>query len=92
MLENLCLACFLCNRNKGSDIASYTATGALTPFFHPRQQKWHEHLVIRGNRIEPLAGGGEVTVRLLAFNTPDLCEEREGLQEIGRYPSGGDPI
>src|ERR1051325_507151 len=42
--ENLALACFDCNRFKGSDIASIDAlTGGLVPLFNPRTQTWSEH-------------------------------------------------
>ena len=39
--ENLALACFECNRFKGSDIASVdTITGELVGLFNPRRQRW----------------------------------------------------
>src|SRR5437868_13441583 len=39
VLSNLCLACFSCNRYKGSDIAGRDAlTGKLVPLFHPRRK------------------------------------------------------
>ena len=90
--NNLCLACFLCNRYKGTDVASYTKTGLLTMLYHPRRHIWSEHFVVSGNRIEPLSDIGEVTVRLFGLNTPEKCERRQGWQEIGRYPLEGDPV
>ena len=48
-LENLALACFDCNRFKGSNIASLDPEGGeLTPLFNPRTQKWSEHFEVRG--------------------------------------------
>jgi len=39
--QNLALACPFCNRSKGSDLGSIDPqTGLLTPFFHPRKQRW----------------------------------------------------
>jgi len=40
-LEDLALAFYLCNRSKGSDIASrYFVTGELMRLFHPRLDRW----------------------------------------------------
>lgn len=83
---NLCYACFICNRNKGSDLASLTDEDALVRFFNPRTQVWSEHFRIEGDRIIPLTPEGEVTERIFGFNTPDRCEERRLLQQINRYP------
>ena len=42
---NLALACFECNRFKGTNIASLDpVTGELVALFNPRTQKWAEHL------------------------------------------------
>jgi len=39
-LENLAWACGVCNRNKGSDVASIDAnTGKVVPLFHPHLQQ-----------------------------------------------------
>lgn len=35
----------------------------------------------------PLSDIGEVTARILAFNSPDRLLEREALRTVGRYPS-----
>src|SRR5271166_1240510 len=45
---NLALACALCNRYKGSDLASIDPqTGELTPLFHPRIDIWEDHYEFR---------------------------------------------
>jgi len=42
--ENLALCCAVCNRFKGSDIASIDPeTGQLTPLFNPRVDHWDDH-------------------------------------------------
>lgn len=42
--DNLALACFDCNRFKGSDIASLDpGTSDLVALFDPRTQRWNEH-------------------------------------------------
>lgn len=87
-LENLALACFYCNRYKGSDIASIDpVTEALTPLFNPRTQTWEEHFRLEGVQIVPLTAEGRVTERILQFNHPDRLFERQILRDAGIYPS-----
>jgi hypothetical protein len=41
--ENLALACVLCNRYKGSDVASINlTTGTLVRLFNPRHDRWND--------------------------------------------------
>ena len=69
LLANLALACFDCNRFKGSDIASVDpVTGVVTPLFNPRTQAWAEHFRLLDRRILPLTAVGRATERLLRFN------------------------
>jgi hypothetical protein len=43
-LENLALACVLCNRYKGTDIASIDSeTGSVSLLLNPRQDRWGDH-------------------------------------------------
>jgi hypothetical protein len=86
-LENLALACFHCNRFKGSNIASLDPeSGELTSLFNPRTQKWNDHFEIRGGQILPLTAIGRVTERILRLNLPAHVEVREMLAEMGDYP------
>lgn len=88
--DNLAYACFFCNRNKGSDIASLIpGTRDLVRLFNPRLDRWAEHFELAegGVLIIPRSGIGEATARLLGFNQRDRLLEREALQEMGRYPS-----
>ncbi|WP_373540756.1 HNH endonuclease [Chamaesiphon sp.] len=42
--ENLALSCNLCNKYKGSDLASVDPeTEKIVPLYHPRQNLWREH-------------------------------------------------
>src|SRR5215207_10403939 len=53
--RNMALACFDCNRFKGSDIASVDQlTGELVALFNPRTQSWTEHFSLNSGRIIPL--------------------------------------
>lgn len=85
--DNLALACYLCNRYKGSDIASiHPGTGELVRLFHPRQDRWAEHFRIAGSIIEPLTTMGVATSHLLRLNIPARVVERQALQGLDRYP------
>jgi hypothetical protein len=76
--ENLALCCSICNRFKGSDIASIDLeTGQLTRLFNPRVDRWDEQYQIRDGEIFPLTAPGRVTVRLLRMNRSARVRERQ---------------
>ncbi|HEX8271687.1 MAG TPA: HNH endonuclease signature motif containing protein [Longimicrobiaceae bacterium] len=88
-LDNLAVACFACNRRKGSDIASIAPeSGRLTRLFNPRLDRWSEHFGFSDEslQIEPRSEIGTVTARILGLNDLDRLLEREALRAIGRYP------
>ena len=85
--SNLCLSCWICNRRKGTDLASLDPdTGEITPLFHPRDHHWNDHFRLSGAVIEPLTPQGRVTVRLLQLNKRERIDERRILIASGRYP------
>ncbi len=85
--DNLCLACLMCNRHKGSDFASFDPeTGAITSLYNPRQDAWTTHFRLDGAQIMPLTAAGRVTVFILKLNTPTRLSERTALLAAGRYP------
>jgi hypothetical protein len=76
--ENLALCCTLCNRYKGSDIASSDPeTSRVEPLFHPRRDQWRRHFELRGAEIVPRTVVGRVSIRLLQLNRPERVKERE---------------
>jgi hypothetical protein len=86
-LDNLAWTCFLCNRWKGSDIASIDVeTGRVVRLFHPRQDRWTDHFRLEGVRIVPLTPEGRATEYLLKLNHPDNLKLRAMLIASGRYP------
>jgi len=87
--KNLAYACALCNRSKGSDIGSISATGEFTRFFNPRTDRWAEHFVLEQAVIRPLTTIGEVTARILEFNDSSRLHERAEMIRFGKYPSEG---
>jgi hypothetical protein len=85
--DNLAYSCLICNRRKGTDLGSILEPGGvLIRFFNPRRDSWKEHFRLDGSTIHPLTEIGDVTARILAFNTPERMLERETLIAVGRYP------
>jgi HNH endonuclease len=82
--ENLALSCTLCNKYKGSDLASIDPdTEKIVPLYHPRQNIWREHFQLSGADFTPLTAIGRVTIRLLQLNRLDRVEERQLLLDAG---------
>jgi hypothetical protein len=66
--DNLASCCTVCNRFKGSEIASIDpVTGELTSLFHPRLDGWEGHceFVFDTGEIVGLSAEGRVPVLLL---------------------------
>jgi HNH endonuclease len=84
---NLALACFDCNRFKGSNIASIDpVTGKLVALFNPRTQAWSQAFHLRTGQIVPLTPSGRVTEILLRLNLPNRLKIRKRLAALGLYP------
>ena len=85
--ENLALACFDCNRQKGPNLSSLDPeTRQLVPLFHPRRDKWGEHFLLDGPRVVGRTAVGRATVELLQVNNLRRVRVRAELQRVGRYP------
>jgi hypothetical protein len=86
--SNLSLACTICNQLKGSDIGSiHWDSGQFVRFFNPRVDLWSDHFVLSGNQIAGVTAIGEVTARILGFNSAERLLERRTLQAMNRYPT-----
>ena len=86
-LENLALACQLCNLLKGTNLTSLDPdTNLLTPLFHPRQHVWDEHFRMDGPVIFGLSDLGRTTVWLLEMNCVERVALRAVLIESGEWP------
>jgi hypothetical protein len=84
-IGNLAYACILCNRYKGSDIASIDRRGRPVQLFNPRRNSWDEHFKLDGAIIQPLTPVGEVTARMLRLNRTERVIERRLFQALGSY-------
>jgi hypothetical protein len=87
-IGNLAYACVLCNRYKGTDVASLDSSGQPVRFFDPRRDIWDEHFKLNGAVIQPLTLEGEVTARVLRLNAGERVIERTLLQSLGQYRKG----
>lgn len=74
---NLALACMICNKYKGSDLASIDpSNGEIVRLYQPHRDLWREHFQLKEGEILPLTSIGRVTVRLLQMNRSERVEER----------------
>ncbi|WP_375496473.1 HNH endonuclease [uncultured Nostoc sp.] len=86
--DNLCYACIFCNLQKGTDLGSINwQTGELVRFFNPRRDFWGDHFRLDEAVIRHQTDIGEVTARILDFNSDDRIIERQALIASGQYPS-----
>src|SRR5271165_1879000 len=70
--DNLALACLICNRYKGADVASVNLeSGEAVRLFHPRRDRWSDYFRIAGEIIEPLSQVGRATIQVLRLNAPE---------------------
>lgn len=92
-LDNLCLACFHCNRRKSAALgAADPLTGADVPFFHPRHQRWQEHFRWSDDQllIIGLTAVGWATVQGLELNRERVLRIRAADLLVGRHPPRDD--
>src|SRR3954465_6467756 len=49
---NLAISCYYGNTYKGPNLSGpVTATGKVTPLYHPRRHKWHDHFRFEGSTL-----------------------------------------
>ncbi len=88
--DNLALSCAICNKHKGSDLASLDpVTGEIVALYHPRRQQWQEHFQLKDGLLIPLTPTGRVTVKLLQLNNSYRIQERNLLIQSGIFPEPG---
>ena len=85
--NNLCLACFACNRHKGPNVAGVDPrTGKIVPLFNPRRHKWSRHFRWAGAVLIGRTPNGRATVIALKINLEHRIDLRQGLIEEGVFP------
>ncbi|MBZ0293916.1 MAG: HNH endonuclease, partial [Anaerolineae bacterium] len=79
--------CLDCNRNKGSDFASFDPeSGEIALLYNPRQDPWEAHFRLDEARIIPLTPKGRVTEFILKLNDSKRLLNRQRLFKLRRYP------
>ena len=94
-LENLCLACFHCNRRKSTHISWIDPfTGEEARLFHPRQDAWNHHFIWSSDKISilGLTAVGRATISLLELNRERALRIRAADTAIGRHPPEQDHV
>jgi HNH endonuclease len=82
--DNLALACHRCNFRKGPNLTGVDPlSGDVVSLFHPRRDRWDEHFLVRGVRIEGITAVGRATTRLLEMNDARRLELRAELLARG---------
>ena len=85
--NNLCLACFGCNRYKGPNIAGIDPqSGKIVPLFNPRTHKWARHFHWDGPILIGTTASGRATVIVLKINLDHRIDLRQGLIDEGIFP------
>jgi hypothetical protein len=84
---NLALACVSCSLRKWArQVAPDPETGAESPLFNPRTQRWADHFRWDGAIVVGLTATGRATVEALAMNRPLVVAIRWEEGERGRHP------
>jgi len=81
-IANLALACFFCNRNKGSDVGSILSPECpeFVRLFNPRKDNWDTYFGFDPTgRIATKTDIWRVTARILGFNAEHRVLERKAL-------------
>lgn len=89
VLENLCLACFSCNRAKAAAVVAVDPVGGqVIPWFDPRQQRWQEHFrwSADGTEIVGRTAFGRATVMALQMNNARIVGARSLWVQAGWWP------
>jgi len=82
--SNVALSRHRCNLHKGPNLTGVDpGTGQVAPLFHPRRDRWAEHFIFEGVRIEGISATGRATVRVLAMNDARRLEMRQEVLKHG---------
>jgi hypothetical protein len=93
-LDNLCLSCWNCNSSKHkATTAPDPETGASSPLFNPRTQRWSDHFewVDEFTRLRGLTPEGRSTIERLKINRPAMTVARQRWVLSGFHPPPTQP-
>ena len=92
-IDNLCLACWDCNRLKYIHVTGIDPhTSERVALFDPNHQSWPEHFAWAegGQWIAGLTATGRATVERLQLNRPILVRARRQWMRAGWHPPEND--
>lgn len=86
--SNLAYSCPHCNRNKGTDVATFLDedSNELIRLYNPRIDKWSDHFANNQGEIIGKTSIGIGTVRVLDFNQIERLILRKELYFLGLFP------
>lgn len=86
-IENLCLACFHCNRRK-SDKQFILKESIEIEIFNPRKMLWKNHFAWSDDNLTVLSQTeiGEMTIELLDLNRERVLRLRQADILVNRHP------
>lgn len=86
-LDNLAWSCPGCNLRKSDRIEALDPqSGAISPLFNPRTDRWPEHFQRQGYRLVGQTPVGRVTVSILELNHPRRVLIRQAEELFGLFP------
>ena len=86
-VENLWLACRLCNGYKGVQLEAIDPeSGEKVPLFNPRTQDWKEHFRWNEEKIAGKTACGRATVQALKLNNDIILPVRKKWISAGWFP------
>lgn len=87
-LDNLAYTCIICNRNKGTNIATAEyPSKKIIPLFNPRSDLWSDHFEIDEGEIIGKTEVARATIKILDLNHIDRIIERRIQIQSGSYPA-----
>ena len=90
VLENLALACPVCNGHKWKHVeGTDTESGASVMLFNPRVHDWSDHFVWSKSEIgvvQARSAIGRATINRLQMNAAEMLATRSVLASLGLFP------
>jgi hypothetical protein len=87
--DNLCYACFLCNRLKSNKLKVFdNLLAKWVPLFNPRKDIWDEHFIWNedSTQLIGISTIGVCTIKELKLNREKLIEYRNCIIPFGTHP------
>jgi hypothetical protein len=88
-IDNLCLACELCNQYKWTSISGVDPlSGERVALFNPRRDIWARHFIWNTDGVEivGLTITGRATINVLRLNNPLAVTVRKNWVRAGWHP------